>query len=145
MQLPLRPLALLTLALLGGASACQGGDEEAARVEVQHLASQSSSDAPADAEKVARRGRSALPLIEAQLHTADAPGRKNLILALRKIGDADAVPLLRHIALFDDAEDVRREAEWTLQQWAAGKDARADRARAALREVDERRGREENG
>ena len=79
------------------------------------------------------------------MHTAEVPGRKNLVLALRKIGDADAVPLLRHIALFDPAPDVRVEAEWTLKTWAVAKDARGEKARAALRELDERRAREEAG
>jgi hypothetical protein len=79
--------------------------------------------------------------------TASPAGRKNLILALRRIGDVEAVPLLRQVALYDVAADVRREAGWTLRQWAAGPagEERADKARAAVRALDEASGSEESG
>ncbi len=95
------------------------------------------------AERLGADGRRALPAIEGALHGASEPGRKNLILALRRIGDGEAVPLLRQLALYDKSASVRREAEWTLQQWSLGSDERALKARAALRVIDELRGREE--
>jgi hypothetical protein len=121
-------------------------DDDAIRADVQLLALlDGEAGQSAAAERLVRHGRRALPSVEAALHTAEPPGRKNMILVLRRIGDPDAVPLLRHVALFDAALDVRREAEWTLKSWAAGQDGRAERARAALRELDERRAREEAG
>ena len=59
------------------------------------------------------------------MHTASPTGKKNLILALRKIGDVEAVPLLGHMAQFEPNADVRREAEWTLKSWAADGAAKA--------------------
>lgn len=134
-------LLALSLALAVG---CEREDDGIRR-EVQSFVLLQGSSATAAAERLCRHGRRAIPSLEAALHTAEPPGRKNLILALRKLGDADAVPLLRHVALFDAAPDVRREAEWTLKTWAAGQDPRGERARTALRELDERREREEAG
>jgi hypothetical protein len=120
-------------------------DDDAIRADVQLLAIQGAEPSAAALDRVARFGRRALPSIEQALHTADPPGRKNLILALRRIGDADAVPLLGHLARYDAAPDVRREAAWTLRSWSTGKDARGDRARAELRTLDEAEEREEAG
>jgi hypothetical protein len=97
------------------------------------------------ADKLASFGVRAIPTIEAAMHTATPQGRKDLIGVLRKIGDVEAVPLLGHVAVFDTAADVRREAEWTLKQWAQGTGVRADKAKAALRNVDELRAREQAG
>ena len=67
--------------------------------------------------------------------------------ALRKIGDTEAVPLLGHIAQFEPNADVRREAEWTLRQWAADDKAkeRAARAEQAVRVLEEAKGTEDAG
>ncbi len=138
------PRAALLVAVLALAPGCDDADE-AIRGEVQGLTLLEGSSVTPAAERLARHGRRALPPVEAALHTAEPAGRKNLILAIRKIGDGDAAPLLRHLALYDPAPDVRREAEWTLRSWAAEKGERGDRARAAMREVDERRAREETG
>ncbi len=124
---------------------CVGGDDDAIRADVQMVAMATGAPPPGALDRLAERGRRALPSIEAALHTAEPPGRKNLVLALRRIGDGEAVPLLRHVALTDEDASVRREAEWTLKGWAAEKDARGERARGALRELDERRQREEAG
>jgi hypothetical protein len=99
------------------------------------------------AEYLQKYGRRAIPTIESAMHTASPPARKNLILALRRIGDIEAVPLLRHIAQYDTAPDVRREASWTLKQWAAGQagDPRTEKAREAVRALDEAAGSEDSG
>jgi hypothetical protein len=137
----------LGLALLG--AACTDEGEGHIRGQVTILANQEGTAAFHAVEELRPYGRRALPILEAALHTAPEPGRKNLILALRQIGDPDAVPLLRHLSIFDAADSVRREAEWTLKQWAADLSAegkeRAARARAALRAIDEQRGHEEAG
>jgi hypothetical protein len=138
----LRYSSVIALLSIAGCST----DDDAIRADVQLIALTPAEGSTTQAvDRLVARGRRALPPVEAALHTADVSGRKNLVLVLRKIGDPDAVPLLRHIALFDPAPDVSREAEWTLKTWAAGRDARGDRSRAALRELDERRQREEAG
>src|SRR5262249_23510406 len=82
-------------------------------------------------------GVRAIPTLETALHTATPTGRLNCIMALRRIGHADAIPLLRHFAIYDEEDGVRTEAEHTLRQWAQGRDDRASRARAALRAIEE--------
>lgn len=121
-------------------AACNDGDGDIG-ANVALLSQREGTLASAAAAHLARYGRSAIPSIEAALHTAKAPGRKNLIMGLRQIGDVEAVPLLRHLAAYDPSPDVAREAEWTLRQWAADKKApeRARRAHQALREVEEAR------
>ena len=94
-------------------------------------------------DRLARYGAGARVPMEAALHGADERGRKNLILAMRRLGHPDAVPLLRHLALYDPAPAVRREAVSALQAWATGSDGRAAKARAALRSIDEATKREE--
>jgi HEAT repeat protein len=135
----------ISLAVLPFASCSDRTDEEV-RGYVALVVNQEGSAVIAAAEKLARYGRRAIPTIESAMHTANPSGRKNLILTLRKIADPEAVPLLGHIAANDPAPDVRREAEWTLKQWAAtGAPALAERAKAALRALDEARSTEEAG
>jgi hypothetical protein len=141
------PVALAALvALLVAAAACNDVDDDI-RGNVTLLCNHEGALAMAAAERLERYGKRAIPTMEAAMHTAGTVGRKNLILGLRRIGDVDAIPLLGHIAVYDGSPDVRREAEWTLRQWAAdGKRAdRADRARAAVRTVEETRHAEEAG
>jgi HEAT repeat protein len=126
------------------ACGCDRTDEQI-RAAVTLAISHEGSQASAAVERLAQHGKRALPTIEAAMHTASPTGKKTLISALRKIGDIESVPLLRHTSLHDPAADVRREAEWTLKQWAAGADARAEEARRALRAIDEHRGSEEAG
>lgn len=138
----MRALALLPLLL--PLAACIS-DDDGGRADAQAVAVHEGDAVAIATQRLVRRGRSSLPSIEAALHTARPAGRKNLIVALRKIGDAEAVPLLRHVALYDDEESVRVEAEWTLQGWAAEQNGRGERARRAIREIEERRGREAAG
>jgi hypothetical protein len=135
-------LALL-LALAAGCSDPSTDDD--IRAQVTLLLNQEGAAAQAASARLQRHGRRAIVTIEAALHTATPDGRKNLILALRGIGDGEAIPLLRHVAIYDPSAEVRREAEWTLKQWAQAGQARGERARAALREIDEARAREEPG
>ena len=90
-------------------------------------------------------GVRAIPSIETAMHTANPPGRLNCIMALRRIGHPDAIPLLRHVALHDDEEGVRKEAEITLRQWAAQNDDRAAKSRAAVRAIEEAQQQEHKG
>lgn len=126
-------------------SSCSDRTDDEIRAQVTLTFNHEGAQAQAAADRLALYGRRAIPTIEAALHTAPPAGKKNLIAALRKIGDAEAVPLLRHVALHDPNPDVRREAEWTLRQWAAGSDPRAEKARQAIRALDEAKGSEEAG
>lgn len=90
-------------------------------------------------------GRSALPYLETALHRAPPAGRRNLVVAMRRLGLAEAAPLLGHVAAFDEDEATAREACRTLSLWASdrGKYApfeRGQAARSALGKVDEIRG-----
>src|SRR5262245_55985705 len=125
--------------------ACGDRTENEIRANVTLLVHHEGVEVNQAATRLEKFGVRAIPTIEAAMHTAPVAGRKNLILALRRIGDAEAVPLLRHRALFDPAPDVRREAEWTLKQWAAGEGDRAAKAKAALRAIDEARSAEQPG
>ena len=92
-------------------------------------------------ERLVRYRRAAIPQIETALHTSAPTGRLHLLTALEKIGDAEAVPVLRHIAVFDITAEVRDAAEKLLSRWAASPDdkPRAARAQAALAEVARKR------
>ena len=76
-------------------------------------------------DRLARYRRSAIPQIETAMHTAAPAGRHHLIAALEKIGDDEAVPILRHVAVFDITADVRAAAENLLSRWATATDAKA--------------------
>jgi hypothetical protein len=92
-------------------------------------------------DRLARYRRSAIPQIETAMHTSAPPGRMHLIATLDKIGDGEAVPVLRHVAVFDITPDVREAAERLLSRWATGGGdaARATRAKAALDEIARKR------
>jgi hypothetical protein len=91
-------------------------------------------------ERLASYRRAAVPQIETAMHTAAPSGRLHLIAALDRIGDGEAVPVLRHVAVFDVTPDVRDAAEAVLRRWAGdAAGPRAARARAALEEVARKR------
>ena len=142
----MRLCSFVLLLALAGTPACNDAEDDI-RANVTLLCNHEGALATAAADHLTRYGRRAIPTIEGAMHTASATGKKNLILALRKIGDAEAVPLLGHMAEFEPSEDVRREAEWTLKGWAADDKApdRAAKAKQALRRVEEGRRVEDAG
>ena len=144
--LAMRLCPYLLCALLAAAPACSDADDDI-RANVTLLCNHEGALATAAADHLTRYGRKAIPTIEAAMHTASPTGKKNLILALRKIGDIEAVPLLGHLAQFEPSPDVRREAEWTLRQWAADgtQKERAARAKQAVRVLEEAHGTEDAG
>jgi len=142
------PFAALALACAGlGLGACtRDADERRIRDEVDVLVLREGQLAEDAAAVLARQfGVRAIPNIETGLHTASVTGRLNCIMALRRIGHPDAIPLLRHYATYDDEEGVRKEAEITLRQWATGTDDRATKARSALRVIEEKQQQEKKG
>src|SRR5262249_52486561 len=138
---------LRVICVAGLLAGCTDSSEDDIRAHVTLAVHQEGKEAQAAAEYLVRFGKRAIPTIEAAMHTAAPDGRKTLIYALRKIGDPEAVPLLRQLALYDPAPDVRREAEWTLRGWAAGKagDPLADKSREAVRAIEETKHSEEAG
>jgi hypothetical protein len=91
-------------------------------------------------ERLAAYHRSAIPQIETAMHTAAPPGRLHLVAALDRIGDDEAVPVLRHVAIYDVRPEVRDAAEAVLTRWsAAPSGSRAARARAARAEMTRKR------
>jgi hypothetical protein len=95
---------------------------------------------PPALERLASFGRRALPQIETALHTAPPAGKLHLVRALDRIGDPEAIPILRHFAVYDPGADVRSACEAVLQRWAGRGDARA---REALARIADKRGRGE--
>ena len=71
--------------------------------------------------RVARRGVRAIPPIETALHTARPAGRLNLVMALRRIGSPESLPLLEHLARWDSDAAVRKEADSTLHDLSPSK------------------------
>jgi hypothetical protein len=135
----------MRVALLCLLFACSSNTDDDIRGQVTLLLNQEGAPAQAAAKKLVAHGKRAIPTVESALHTASPAGKKNLIGILRQIGDESAIPLLRHIAVYEPAEDVRKEALWTLQGWAKEDNPRGHKAREAIRAVDENRQREEAG
>ncbi len=128
----MRGLALVALL------ACTGATDRGLELDVQRLAKEDSLPESV-AARVASRGARAVPDLETALHGAGVAGRLNLLVALRRTGAVEAVPLLLHRAQHDDDERVRVEAEHTLRTWAGEAGGRADAARAAVRRLEEAR------
>jgi hypothetical protein len=132
----------LALTLVG----CTGTTtDEEIRGQVTLMLNQEGAPAQAAADRLTAFGKRAIPTIESALHTASPAGKKSLVTVLGRIGDEAAVPLLGHLAAWEPLEEVRNLAHATLEKWAQQKDARGEKARAALRAVDETRQREEAG
>jgi hypothetical protein len=143
---PPRALSCLLLVLVA-LPACTRRElrEREIRDEVEIIAAREGALAERAMEELRRYGRDAIPPIEAALPKAKPTGQLNLVMALRRLGDPEAIPLLRHLVLRNEVEAVRIEAEVTLRTWAKGSDARAERARAALRSIEEAQGRGNTG
>ncbi|HVV15708.1 MAG TPA: HEAT repeat domain-containing protein [Polyangia bacterium] len=134
-----RLAALLLAALV--APACEDGSHGDIADEINILVRRNDQLVPPAMDRLAAFRRAAIPQMETALHTAAPAGRLHLIAAMARIGDAEAVPILRHAALFDVAPEVRGAGEAVLSRWAAdpSDSGRAARAGAALVEVARRR------
>jgi HEAT repeat protein len=129
---------LLAVAL---ALSCEGVSHRDIGDEINILVRRNDQLVPPATERLARYRRAALPQIETALHTAAPSGRLHLVTALDRIGDEEAVPVLRHVAVYDTSAEVREAAESLLTRWAgaASSGSRATRARDALAEVARKR------
>jgi hypothetical protein len=130
----------LALGLALGGGACDDQSYRDIGAEIGLLTARSDSLVPPAIERLARYGRRALPQIEIALHTASDSGRANLLATLARIGDAEAVPIFRHFAVYDLSADIRGQCERALGEWAAAAPGpRAEAARAALSRIAELR------
>ncbi len=133
-------LGWLSVAALGGAG-CDDNSHRDLQDEINILTRRNDALVGPATQRLARFGREAIPQIEIAVHTAAPTGRLHLIEAFAVLGDDEAVPVLRHFAVYDVRDDVRRACEELLQRWAedAGSSSavrrRADRARAAQAEI----------
>ncbi len=141
------PLLALVLAaaLLSSCNRNDPAAEAEMRGAVQLLTDEQGELASRAADQLKPHGARALTYIETALHTAPPVGRRNLVMAMRRIGAAEAAPLMGHLAAYDEDAGVRLEARWTLKQWMAAGGLRGEAARAALRKADEVRGMEDSG
>lgn len=119
-----------------------GCDEPTAdlRSAVELLAAERGEVAERAYQRIEPRGRTALPYLEAALHRVAAPGRRNIVIALRRLALSESTSLLGHLAAFDTDPQVRAEAYHTLESWAAaqpGAHAPSRAARVILQRVDE--------
>jgi len=101
------------------ACACVDADPPALRTLVTVISTQDGQAATEATQRLCEYGRRSLVVVEAALHTATPPGRKRLLRAIRQLGDADAIPLVSHLAQYDEDEGVRAEAERTSLALAA--------------------------
>jgi len=133
-----RALVLGTLSWLAG---CDDGSHRDIQDEINILTRRNDALVGPATDRLARYARNAIPQIETALHTAAPTGRLHLIEAFARIGDGEAVPVLRHCAIYDVHDQVRRACEDLLGAW--GRDAaqprRAERARAAQDEIGRKR------
>jgi hypothetical protein len=131
---------LLALALAASlTAACEDGSHGDIADEINILVRRNDQLVPPATERLAAFKRAAIPQIETSLHTAAPSGRLHLVAAMARIGDGEAVPILRHAALYDVNPEVRAAAEAVLTRWAASSDARGDRSRVALSEIARKR------
>jgi hypothetical protein len=129
--------SVFTFALTSG---CEDVSHADISDEINVLVRRNDDLVPPATDRLAAYKRKAIPQIETAIHTADSTGRLHLVTALDRIGDDEAVPILRHVAVFDTSADVRAAAEGILGQWSgAPPPARANRAGAALAEIARKR------
>jgi hypothetical protein len=133
---------LLTIVAAATATACEEGAHREIQDEINILTRRNDALVPPATDRLARFGRLAIPHIETALHTAAPTGRLHLIEALERIGDDEAIPVLRHFAIYDIRSEVRRACADLLAAWADGQPGdqvvtrrRAERAKQAQNEI----------
>lgn len=137
-------VAFLLAGFAGGA--CEETAHRDIQDEINILTRRDDALVPPATERLARIGKLAIPQIETALHTAAPTGRIHLIAAFDRLGDADAIPVLRHFAVYDVRSEVRQACTDLLARWASGPTetspairGRAERAQAAMVEIARKR------
>ncbi len=137
----MRRLATTVLWLL--AAACEDDSYRAIGSDIRLLTQdQRLAEEPVLA-RLSAHGSRAIPQIEIALHTAPDRGRLRLFATLERIGDEEAIPVLRHFAVYDANPEVREVCARVLRGWGAQADARGKRAAVALLGIREKRARGE--
>jgi hypothetical protein len=108
-------LTLMLTALLGSL-ACTDDRERACHTAVKSLVAAPDKHLKSEMAKVVAFGTYALPDIEQEMHGAPIKGRLRLLDALRRIGSAEAVPLLDFLIRVDTDDAVRKEAGKVVRQ-----------------------------
>jgi HEAT repeat protein len=134
----LRTLAL-PIVLGAAAAACDDQSYRDIGAEIGLLTTRSDALVPPAIERLSHYRRRAIPQIEIALHTASDSGRRNLIGTLARIGDPEAVPILRHFAVYDLSPEIRAACETVLTEWARPPAPQAVIAQAALTRIAELR------
>ena len=97
----------------GPACGSDPGDA-AARHDVALLVERDGLIAQAAADRLVRRGRPAIAVVETGLYGADAAGRLRVIRTLVRIDPVEARPIFAHLAAHDPDPDVRAAAAAAL-------------------------------
>lgn len=118
------------LAAAAGSVACENHSYREIGAEIGVITKRSDALVNPAIDRLRNYGRQAIPQIEIALHTASEGGRGRLVSALRAIGDGEAIPILRHFAVYDVSAAVRGACEGVLTEWATAGDDRARSARA---------------
>jgi hypothetical protein len=139
-----RASMLVTLCVAYGA--CEESAHRDIQDEINILTRRNDALVPPATDRLARFGRLAIPQIETAMHTAAPTGRLHLIDALDRLGDEDAIPVLRHFAIYDIRSEVQQACAELLANWASAPGnsppavrRRAERARAAQVEIARKR------
>jgi hypothetical protein len=132
-------VAMVAGAVFGAACEDQSYRDIGAQVNVLVRRSHDGSLVDVALPRLIDHGTAALPQIETALHTSPERGRLHLVAALDRIGSAEAIPILRHLAVYDISEEVRSTCEALLRGWAARPDERGASAKRALARIDQRR------
>ncbi len=121
-------LGSLTLLLM----ACDDRSARDIHADVHVVSTREDGLATAAMERLAARGSVALVHIETGMHTAPDSARLRLVALMGRIGDANAIPILRHFAVFDVNAEVRAACDDTLERWSTAPGPRGERASEAI-------------
>lgn len=112
----MRLALLIALSALAACTprACDHGDRRALALEVEYLVADDGPTSDEAERRLIARGKGAIAVLETGLYVADAAGRRRVIEVLAAIGDAEATPILAHLAARDPDPGVRDAARRAL-------------------------------
>jgi hypothetical protein len=110
---PVRRAAWFLLLMIVGCTppACADGGDGAARHDVKLVAENDGLIGQAAADRLARRGKSVIAVVETGLYAANPAGRRRIIRLLERIDPVTARPIFEHFARWDEDPDVRAAAQ----------------------------------
>lgn len=129
--------------LVATATGCEDTSYRDIGAEISLLVKRDDAFVPPAIKRLGAYGRRAIPQIETALHTAPVSGKKHLFAALAHTGAPEAVPVLRHFALYDAVPELRQLCEGQLTAWSKQTGERAEAAKQAISWLADRRRRGE--